>query len=91
MRLSHVLNLQTLRNVYFVHFHSLVNYGIIFWGNTSSMHKAFLNPPPKKIYCEMPGISSKSSCRKKFKKLDILPIPRLHIFPLILFVVDNLH
>jgi len=41
-RLSRVLNIQTLRTVYFVHLHSLVNYGIIFGGNTSSMHKAFL-------------------------------------------------
>ena len=34
-RLSHVLDIQTLRTVYFAHFHSLVNYGIISWGNTT--------------------------------------------------------
>jgi len=62
-RLSHVLNIQTLRTVYFAHFHSLVNYGIIFWGNTSSMHKVFLIQKTK-ILWTMLGISSKSSCRK---------------------------
>jgi len=36
-RLSHVLNVQTLRTVYFTHFHSLVNYGITFWASTSSL------------------------------------------------------
>ena len=60
-RLSHLLNIQTLRTVYFAHFHSLVNYRIIFWGNTSSMHKVFLI---KKTLKTMLGISSKRSCRK---------------------------
>jgi hypothetical protein len=50
-RLSHVLNIQTLRSVYIEHFHSLVNYRIIFWGNTSSVRKVFLTPP--KIYYEL--------------------------------------
>jgi hypothetical protein len=36
-RLSPVLNMQTLRIVYFAHFHSLVNYVIILWGNPSSI------------------------------------------------------
>ena len=31
-RLTHILNSQTLRTIYFVHFCFLVNYGIIFWG-----------------------------------------------------------
>jgi hypothetical protein len=31
-RLSHILTIQTLRTVYFAHFCSLVNYGIIFGG-----------------------------------------------------------
>jgi hypothetical protein len=41
-RLVHVLNSETLTVVYFAHFHSLVSYGIIFWGNSSTMHKVFL-------------------------------------------------
>lgn len=36
-RLSHVLYIQTCWTVYFVHFHSSVTYGIIFWGNTISL------------------------------------------------------
>jgi hypothetical protein len=61
-RLSPVLNIQSLRTVYFAHFHSLVNYGIIFWGNTSSMRTVFLTQ--KKIWRIMLGISAQSSCRK---------------------------
>jgi hypothetical protein len=89
MRLSPILNIQTLRTVYFAHFHSLVNYGIIFWGNTSSMLKVFLTQ--KKILRIMLGISAWSSCRKWLKKLEILPIPSLYIYSLMLFLVDNLH
>jgi hypothetical protein len=65
MRLSHILIIQTLKTVYFAHFHSLVNYGIIFWYNKICVCKLFLK---KIIILE---ISSRSSCRKCFKKLDI--------------------
>jgi hypothetical protein len=39
----------------------------------------------------MLGIRSRSSCRKWFKKVVILPIPRLYIYSVMLFVVDNWH
>jgi len=40
----------------------------------------------------MLGISSRSSCRKCFKNLELLPITSLYIYSLILFVVvDNFH
>jgi hypothetical protein len=57
MKLSHVLNIQTLRTVYFAYFHRLVNYGLIFWGYTSSVHKLF--PTQKKMLRTVLGISSK--------------------------------
>jgi hypothetical protein len=47
-RLFHVLNIQTLRTIYSVHFHSLVYYGVIFWGNTSSIYKVILTKKKKK-------------------------------------------
>jgi hypothetical protein len=60
-RLSHVLDIHTLRTAYFAHFHCLVNYGIIFWGSTSSMHKISLSQ--KKMLQTLQGISSRSSYR----------------------------
>jgi Iap family predicted aminopeptidase len=45
----------------------------------------------KKILRIMLGISARSSCRKWFKNLEILPIPSLCIYSLMLFHVDNLH
>ena len=38
-RVSHILNIDTLRIVYFVHFHTLIKYSTIFWGTSTTMHK----------------------------------------------------
>jgi hypothetical protein len=78
-RLSPILNMQTLRAVYFAHFYSLVNYGIIFWGNTSSAYKVFRIKKRKEVRI-MLGISSRSYCREWFNKFEILPIPSLYIY-----------
>jgi hypothetical protein len=36
--LSNILNIVTLRIVYFAYFQSLLNYGISFWGSSSTVH-----------------------------------------------------
>ena len=41
-KLSYVLNIDALRIIYFAHFQSLINYGIIFWGSSSTMQNVFL-------------------------------------------------
>ena len=40
--LFHILNADTLRIVYFVHFHTLIKYSVIFWGTSKTVHKVFL-------------------------------------------------
>jgi len=66
----------------------LVNYGIVFWSKTISMYKIFLTQ--KNILRNMQGINS-SSCRHRFEKLEILNIPSVYIYCLMLFVVGSLH
>jgi len=44
---------------------------------------------PKRILRVMLGLVPRRSCRSGFKKLDILTIPSLYIFSLIMFVVIN--
>jgi hypothetical protein len=87
-RLVHILNLETLKVIYFVHFHSLISYGIIFWGNSSSMHKIFITQ--KRILRIMLGLGPRCSCRRWFVKLSILTVPSLYIYSLIMFVYNNL-
>jgi hypothetical protein len=40
-RRVHTLDIETLKFVYVAHFHSLIKYGIIFWGNSTTVHKVF--------------------------------------------------
>jgi hypothetical protein len=41
-RLFHTLSLDAFRTVYDAYFHSLIKYGIVFWGNSSNESKVFL-------------------------------------------------
>jgi len=38
-RLSYMLNSDTMTIIYYAHFHTLIKYGIIFWGTSTTMHK----------------------------------------------------
>jgi hypothetical protein len=75
-KLSHVLNTDVLKTVYFANFHSMVEYGIIFWGNSSNIGHVFLLQ--KKVIRIMVGASSRCSCRNLFRKLDTLTLPCLN-------------
>jgi hypothetical protein len=37
-RLSYMLNSDTMTILYYAHFHTLIKYGIIFWGTSTTMH-----------------------------------------------------
>jgi hypothetical protein len=72
-KLSYVLSINNLKSVYYAYCHSLVKYGIIYWGNTPDSHKVFLMQ--KKIIKIMMGVGPTHSYRELFRKLEILPIP----------------
>jgi hypothetical protein len=40
-QLFYVLNLESLQMAYFAYPHSIVRYGIIFWGNATNSYKVF--------------------------------------------------
>jgi hypothetical protein len=75
-KLSNILNIVTLRIVYFAYFQSLVNYGN-FWGSSSTMHNVFLMQ--KRIIRILLGLGPRSSCRGAFRKLDILTVSSLYL------------
>jgi hypothetical protein len=43
-RLYYILNTDPLKLVYFAHFHTVVIYGKIFWGNQHTVNKVFIFP-----------------------------------------------
>ena len=81
------MSLEALKSVYYSYVHSLLSYGIIFWGNSSlSLHIFRLQ---KKAVRIIMGLGPRDSCRKPFKHLRILPLQSQYIFSLMMFVVEN--
>ena len=81
------VSVKMLKIIYFSYFHSIMSYGIIFWGNSSASVKAFRIQ--KRIIRTMMGSKNRDSCRPLFKSLGILPLPSMHIFALLRFVTQN--
>ena len=78
--LIHTLKPETLHMVYFAYFHSLLQYAIIFWGNSTHVHQVF--QLQKRLVRVMSGVGPRSSCRGLFGKLNILPIACHYILSL---------
>ena len=55
------LNLNILCMVYFAYFHSVLQYGIIFWGNSTHVHQVF--KLQKRVVRVMSVVGPRSSCR----------------------------
>jgi IS1 family transposase len=83
----YISNSNTLKSIYFAYFHSILQYGIIFWGNSSTSRRIFTLH--KKIIGIMLGAHPRTPCRNLFKKLESLPVPCQYIFSLMNFFVNN--
>jgi len=82
------MSLGALKSVYHSYFHSLLSYGIIFWGNSSySLHIFRLQ---KKAFRIIMGLRTRDSCRKPFKHSRFLPLQSQYILSLMTFVVENM-
>ena len=76
-----------LQSVYYSYFHSLITYGIIFWGN--SLYSSHIFRLQKKAVRIITGSRPRDSCRELFKHLRILPLQSQYILSLLLFIVDK--
>jgi hypothetical protein len=79
------VSLNTLKMIYYSCFHSVMTYGLLFWGHSSDSIKIFRLQ--KKIIRIMIGCRSSVSCRKLFFNLKILPPPSQYILCLLFFVI----
>jgi hypothetical protein len=85
--LPHISNIETLKLLNFAYFHSLMKYGIIFWGNSSDSKKVFTLQ--KKTVRITVNAKPQTPVREKFKKLQILLRPCEYILSLLNFVMNN--
>jgi len=81
------MSLNNLKIVYYSYFNAVINYGLPFWGNSPHAMKIFRMQ--KRIIRIMMGYKNKVSCRKLFRRLEILPFVSQYILLLMLFVVSN--
>jgi len=67
-----------LRTVYFSYFHTLLSYGIIFWGNLRLSIKVF--KIQKRIIRIITNKGKRNSSRQLFKTLQILSVPSQYLY-----------
>jgi hypothetical protein len=79
----HFSTTDTLKMIYFAYSHSVIKFGIIFWGNSTESKRVF--QLQKKIVRIMTGTKSRISCKPLFKALEILTLPSQYILSLMTF------
>jgi hypothetical protein len=87
--LKSLIPLETLRLIYFSNFHSIISYGIIFWGYTG--YSTSLFKIQKRVIRTMMNAGKGKSCRELFKYLNILLLQSQYVLSLSLFVVKTLN
>ena len=76
-----------LRTVYFSYFHSVMSYGIIFWGDSHFNNNIF--KIKKRIIRILANKGKSEPCRALYRQLQILTLPSQYIFSLLVFVVKH--
>jgi hypothetical protein len=85
--LKQMMSQETLIIIHCTYCHSLMAYGIIFWGNSPySIHIFKLQ---EKIIRTITISSNRASCRNLFKNLNIFSFISQYIFSLLWFVIMN--
>ena len=74
--------------IYYSYVHSIISYGIIFWGNSS--HSNIIFKIQKRIIRIITHTHHRTSCRDLFKNLNILPLQSQYVLSLAMFVIENL-
>jgi hypothetical protein len=81
------LSVSTLKIIYHSLFHSVLSYGVRFWGNSS--HSSVIFKMQKRVISIIMGCSYREFCTELFKELNTLTLSSQYMFSLLLFVVNN--
>lgn len=77
-------NMNTALSAYHAYIGSILRYGIIAWGNSTNVNRAFI--AQKRCIRAMCGIPSYVSCRTRFRGLGLLTLPSLYIYEICVYV-----
>jgi len=86
--LSSLLTQQNMKIIYFSYFDSIMTYGVIFCGNSTDRNNVL--KIQKRVIRLITNSSSRTSCRRLFKELGVLPLQSQYILSLALFVGKNM-
>ena len=87
-RMYPLFNMRTLKMIYYAYFHSVMEFGIMFWGASAESRKVFLLQ--KRILRVMTGSPPRATCRTLFCKLGILTMVAQYVLSLMRFLASNL-
>jgi Reverse transcriptase (RNA-dependent DNA polymerase) len=83
-KLKLLVNPHALLTVYHAHIHSLISYGLIFWGSSPASNRIFILQ--KRAVRIIAGLSRRQSCKPHFLSLGILTLPSTLIQAAALYV-----
>lgn len=86
-QLRKIVNFATLKTVYFSLFHSQISYGVILWGGSSAAIDIFRIQ--KKAVRIIANLEFRAHCKPYFIKLNIMSLPSLYIFEVLLEIHKN--
>lgn len=78
----------SLKSVYYAHFHSLMTYGVLIWGNSTDANRVFIMQ--KRALRTLAGVKPRDSCRELFVKHKIMTHYSTYLFEILMFVRRNL-
>jgi hypothetical protein len=81
------MSTDVMKSIYYSYVHSILAYGIIFWGNCCFRDNIF--SIQKRIIRVITNSRKRDSCRELLKKLQILILQSQYFFSLLVFVVKN--
>ena len=85
--LKYVIDEKSLKTLYYGNFHSLLAYGVIFWGDSINADKIFVLQ--KRVLRTMLKLYYLEHCKEYFKIHKILPLPCVYILDCVTFVKKN--
>lgn len=87
-RLTKLSNQDTALVAYHGYVCSTLRYGLVLWGNSVDVNRAFLIQ--KRCIRAICGVGPMVSCRPLFKKLKLLTLPAMYIFDICIFTKTNI-
>lgn len=87
--LKSALDFKNIKNFYFAQVYSRLSYGITVWGSSSGALEVF--KAQKRIIRCMMSAPPTQSCKPLFRDMEIMTVPGIYIYQLLIFTYKNKH